>query len=139
MAKKTWAEKMLVGDDAKVARLIKPMWGHAAGTQMVILTPRLLDERVREIPFGETADPTVVRAEMAKRYGAEVCCPLTFGIFLRILSEAAWDDIESGKPLDEVTPFWRIVPLKGTLVNKLRCGRDWIDDRQKAEAAGLTH
>lgn len=133
MAKKTWAEKLHNGKAPKVEVLDKPMFGMPAGTRLVIVNPEVVLGKVRGVRFGEFRDPAAVREELAAEYGAEACCPLTFGIFLRIVSEAAWDELSSGASLEEVAPFWRMVGAGSGLAKKLRCGREWLVQRQALE------
>jgi hypothetical protein len=76
-----------------------------------------------------------VRRELAALHGADACCPVSTAIFLRTVAEAAWDEIEAGKPATEVVPFWRVVDPKSPLAKKLRAGSQWIEQQRLAEAA----
>lgn len=76
-----------------------------------------------------------LRLALAKDRGAEATCPLTTSIFLRIAAEAAWDEMEAGAALANITPFWRVVDPKSDLAKKLRCGPDWIAHQREMEAA----
>ena len=62
-----------------------------------------------------------------------MACPLTSGIFLRIVSEAALDEMRSGKSIEAITPFWRLVSPKAPLSKKLSCGPEFVAERRKAE------
>ena len=70
---------------------------------------------------------------LAKLHGADATCPVSTAIFLRIVAEAAWDEIESGVPVSEVAPFWRVVDPKSPLAKKLRSGGAWIEQQRAAE------
>ena len=70
---------------------------------------------------------------MAKEYQADKTCPVTTGIFLRIISESSYEEYEAGNDLDTITPFWRIVNLHSKLAGKLVCGIDFIVERQIQE------
>jgi hypothetical protein len=74
-----------------------------------------------------------MRLELAKLHGADATCPVSTEIFLRTVSEAAWDEIEAGTPVTEVTPFWRVVDPKSPLAKKLRAGSGWIEQQRAAE------
>jgi len=50
---------------------------------------------------------------LAKDAQVNCCCPLTTGIFLRIVAEVAEEDLRNGKK--EVTPYWRVVRADGSL------------------------
>ena len=67
------------------------------------------------------------------RYKADKTCPVTTGIFLRIVSEASYMELKQGKVIDEVTPFWRIVNPKSKLANKLECGIEFIEKQRENE------
>ena len=43
--------------------------------------------------------------DLAIEYQADNTCPVTIGIFLRIVSEASYEELKSGKGIEEVTPF----------------------------------
>ena len=45
-----------------------------------------------------------MRREFAAMYGADAAHPVSTAIFLRTVAEAAWDDIEAGKPVTAVAP-----------------------------------
>ncbi len=76
-----------------------------------------------------------MRRELAKAYGADAACPVSTALFLRTVAEAAWDQIETGVPVNEVAPFWRVVDPKSPLAKKLRAGSDWIAVQRASEVA----
>lgn len=51
---------------------------------------------------------------------ADVTCPLTSGIFVRIVAEAAEEDRRNGKK--RITPYWRVVKDDGSLKDKFPGG-----------------
>jgi hypothetical protein len=132
---KSWAEKLNIDKRDKVEVLERAFAGLTAGQRLYIATPRLVDGYIRKIKAGDTRSIAQTRKEMARRAKADGTCPLTSGIFTRIAAEAAWDDIEAGKPLSEVTPFWRIVEPDSALAKKLRCGEPWLMMQREAEAS----
>ena len=87
---------------------------------MLIPTPKLVDELVRKIPKGKLATVGELRRRLAKEFRADVTCPLTTGIFLRIAAEAAEEDRANGRK--RVTPYWRVVKDDGTLNPKFPGG-----------------
>ena len=103
---------------------------------MLIATPKIVADYVRQIPEGYEADVKKIRKDLAAEYGAEYTCPVTTGIFLRVAAEVAYEEIESGKSLSEVIPFWRVIDKKSTAAKKLTFGYDFV--KEKREAEGLT-
>ena len=51
------------------------------------------------------------------------------GIFLRIVSEASYEEYDNGIDLNTITPFWRMVNPNSKLAGKLACGIDFIAER----------
>ncbi len=133
---KTWREKLNPGAEAKVVVLSKRFMSVAAGSRMLVATPEIVDDYMMKIPHGQIRTPKEMREELAKIYKAEVTCPTSSGIFIRISAEAALEDLKEGKPLAKITPFWRLVDPDSQTAGKLSCGPDFIRERRKAEAAG---
>jgi len=131
---KTWADK--VNDPAKefiVKKLEKDFADMPAGSKMLIATPKIIDEYIRQIPKGKSSSLATMRRDLANEYGAEYTCPVTSGIFLRIVSEAAHEQIEKGVALNKVTPFWRVVDEKSTLNKKLSFGTEFVMNQRTKE------
>src|SRR6267154_567746 len=103
--RKTWQEKLDNGREPKVVRLKKDFAGVAAGSDLLVSTPREVDTFIRRIPAGRFVDPRQLREKLAAKYSADAACPVSTGIFLRIVGEAAWDEIQRGKDTSQVTPF----------------------------------
>ena len=90
---------------------------------LLVSTPREVDQFVRRIPAGRFVDPREPRQKMAAKYVAAAACPVSAGIFLRIVGEAAWEQIQKDKDTSDVTPFWRVVAPGSSLEQRLSCGR----------------
>jgi hypothetical protein len=132
---KTWAEKMKT-KPPHTAVLEKDFAGIPAGAKLLISSPLEIEAYLRErVPAGTTKDIPQLRRELAKRHKGDATCPLTTAIFLRIVSENAWDQIEAGAKHRDVAPFWRVVDPKSPLAKKLRAGPDWIARQRQTEAA----
>ena len=99
----------------------------------MIATPEIFARYVRKVPFGETRRIERVRNELARKHKADATCPVTTSIFLRIVAESAWDEIQAGKSLSEVVPFWRVIDPDTPLGKKLRAGSPWLRDVRAAE------
>lgn len=111
----------------------KSFAGVEKGSRMLIATPKVVDAYIRNIPKGSSATLQQMREDLAIEYNADTTCPLTSGIFLRIVAENAYDEFQNGKPLNKITPFWRIVNSKSPTVKKLACGPDWVRGQRKKE------
>ena len=133
MAKKTWVQKMNNGRQPEVCVLDKPIWGMPAGTNLLVTTPLETKAELDRIPRGETLPVAELRSALAAKHGADTTCPLTTGIYLRILAEVALEELASGKPTKEVTPFWRIIEPKSPLAKKVSCGPEGIRALREAE------
>ena len=89
-------------------------WAETIGKgRMLILTPAIIDHFLSEIPKGQLATVNLIREKFAHRYHTETTCPLTTGIFLRIVAGAAEEDIAAGNK--RVTPYWRVLKEGGKL------------------------
>jgi hypothetical protein len=136
MAKKSWAEKMLNPAAPKIEVVEKPMSWAKAGDKLLIPTPVKIRDRVNRLGVGESLSVVAMREEFARELGADVTCPLCTGIFLRIVSEAAWEEHLAGAPVESVTPFWRVVEPGSSLAKKLACGLEWVREIRAREGIG---
>ena len=100
---------------------------------MLIPTPMLVDGYIRQIPKGKTVDSTTIRKDLAIEHGAEVTCPLTTGIFIRIVAEAAYEEYQKGKALNKIAPFWRVIDEKSPTAKKLTFGTEFLIEQRKKE------
>lgn len=130
---KTWKQKFENGRSPVVEISVRSMMGIGAGARMLIPTPRTVSEFVNRIPAGKSMTIPELRLEMAKAFDAEVTCPLTTGIFLRIVAECALEDLAAGTPPDQVTPFWRAIGPKDGVAKKLSCGPQHLVELRAAE------
>lgn len=131
--RKTWAEKMLPDKKAEVKRNDYDFADIPAGAKMLIATPLIVDAYVKEIPRGTFTDIKQMRKDLAAGHHAEYTCPVTTGIFLRIVAENAYEEFKKGKPLNKITPFWRALSVKSPSAKKLTFGIKFLKDQQKKE------
>ena len=75
-----------------------------------------------------------MREDLAREYNVDKTCPVITGTFLRIGSEASYEEYNNGIDLNVITPFWRMVSPNSKLAGKLACGIDFISKRQKQES-----
>jgi len=116
---KTWKEKFNNGKIPEVKLLQKDFAGLKANTTMLISTPKEIAEYMDKIPSGQIISFVQMREDLAKKHQAEGTCPVTTGIFSRIVAELALEEINQGKKPSEVTPFWRVVDPESKLAQKL--------------------
>jgi len=133
MAKKTWIEKRDCDKSFKIKTIDKDFADIPEGSKMFIATPQIIDAYVKHIPFGKSTELSTMRNDLAIEYQADKTCPVTTGIFLRIISEASFEELKAGKDIGDVTPFWRIVNPKSKLAEKLECGIEFIEKKRKLE------
>ena len=131
--KKSWIEKRDCEKSFKIKTIDKKFADIPKGSKMLIASPPIIDEYVKSILYGEFVEPVKMRDDLAKDYQADKTCPVTTGIFLRIVSEASYEEYQSGYDLETIAPFWRIVKLNSKLAGKLACGIDFIAKRQTEE------
>jgi len=130
---KTWKEKLEGTPAPSVQVTDKAMFGIPAGVKMLISSPMEIRDVISSIPKGSSMTVAELREHLAKKHRAKVTCPLTTGIFLRIVSEAALDEMDEGKAVTKITPFWRVVGPKDKVAKKIRCGPDFIAELRTTE------
>ena len=130
---KTWTEKLA---DPR-PHVVKPapiaIAGMKAGQIMLVPTARLVDDFIRRIPRGRAMDARALRAALAAALGAEVTCPITTGLHLRTVAEAAWEAIAGGEPISKVTPVWRVLGPASPTLSKLSFDTAFIHERRGLE------
>ena len=131
--RKTWEEKLNIDRKPVIEKADKSFGGIQAGQIMLIPTPRVVDAYIRQIPRGSHVNMTTIRKDLAAEYHAEVTCPLTTGIFVRIVAEAAWEQYVNGTPLRQITPFWRVIDKKSSASKKLTFGTKFLMEQRKKE------
>lgn len=116
---KSWREKYETRKEPIIKKLEKSFADIGVGERMLISTPKEIDQYLRGSKRGDKLSLSKLRSDLAKKHGADKTCPVTTGIFLRIVSEVAIEDLANGKAVDEVTPFWRILDNASPLLKKL--------------------
>lgn len=121
-----WRKRFRAAKDPHVVMLHADFAGVKAGSQMLISSPGEIANYLSRIPRGETRTIDRMRNELARKAGAQAMCPVTTAIYLRVVSEVALRDLEEGKRLEDVVPFWRVVMPDSKVAAKLSCGRDHV-------------
>ncbi len=104
-----------------------------AGASMYIATPEIVDAYIRHIPAGTHTSLQQMRKDLAAEHNAEYSCPVTSGIFLRIVAEAAYEEYIAGKPIKKITPFWRMIDSKSPAAKKLTFGTGFVKEQRAKE------
>jgi hypothetical protein len=131
--KKTWLDKLNDNKQPQVKRLEKDIAGMSAGSKMLIATPLLLDSYIRKIRYGKHVDTKTLRNDLAHEHHADCTCPLTTGIFLRIVAEGNYQKLQEGQPLEKIAPFWRVIEPGSPLAEKLTFGQDFLKQQIEKE------
>lgn len=131
--RKTWQEKLTGHNELQVKKADKDFAGIKAGQLMLIPTPLVIDRYIRQIPRGTNVTMETLRRDLALEHGAAVTCPLTTGMFVRIVAEAAYEAYENGTPLPEITPFWRVIGENAPAAARLSFGTEFLIEQRRAE------
>jgi alkylated DNA nucleotide flippase Atl1 len=121
-SKKSWREKLENPPPGlpKVVEVPQNWEKRMGGKRVLVPTPLQVDELIHKVPKGRLATVGQIRQQLAETCAAESTCPMTTGIHLRIVSEAAEEDRALGKRT--VTPYWRIIKEDGSLNPKFAGG-----------------
>lgn len=131
--RKTWVEKRDNGKDPIVKKIDADFADMRAGEKMLIATPSLIDAYIRDIPKGKESGIAQLRKDLAATWHADTTCPVTTGIFLRIVAEAAYEEWQAGKKLEKITPFWRMLATDAPTAKKLSFGTAFLEKMRKKE------
>ena len=97
--------------------------------KMLVPRPLDVDALMRKVEKGKLATAEQIRERLARDFHADLTCPMTTGIFIRIAAETAEEDLRKGEK--QITPYWRVIKADGSLNEKLPGGTE-------AQAARLT-
>ena len=131
--RKSWVEKRDNGRSPEVKVLSDDFADMKKGERMLIPTPGLVEEYIRNLPRGQQGNLLTMRRDLAAAHHADVCCPVTSGIFVRIVAEAAWEELQSGKPEHSITPFWRMIGPRSPSFKKLTFGTEYLMRQRRKE------
>ena len=131
---KTARQRLEQKKDPKIVVLKHDFAGAKCGEKMFVATPGIVDDYVREIPRGEVRVIEDLRHELAQRRQCAITCPMSTSIFIRIVAEAALEDLAAGVSVAEVTPFWRLVEPESKIAKRLPVDSAWIAQQRDAEA-----
>lgn len=128
---KSWRQKFDERTTSDIKQTDRPIPGVPLNGTILISNPTEISEELAKIGAGRALSIQEFRERLAEKHQADITCPLSTGIFMRIAAEVALEDLAAGK--DEVAPFWRVVEPKSPLAKKLSCGPEWIAQQRAAE------
>lgn len=132
----TWRQQVAAERVPESVRLDTDFAGLPAGTLRFVPTPRLVDAYLRTVPRGETRTMARLREDLARAHDCEATCPVSTALFLRMVAEAAWEEIGAGSEPEDVAPFWRVVTPDSPVGRRLSVDPDWIRRQRELEAQG---
>jgi hypothetical protein len=118
--RKSWREKLDNPGLPKLVEIPPKMQKQFGSGMMLVPSPREVDALIRTVPKGRVITVSRIRETLASNHMADVTCPLTTGIFVRIAAEAAEEEARAGK--SRITPYWRVVKDDGSLNPKFPGG-----------------
>ena len=133
---KTWLEKFNDPRPHMVIPSPRDFGGTKKGDRMLIPTPKIIDAFIAGIPRGRSMDLLTFRTRLARRYKAQVTCPVTAGFHLRAVAEVALEKLKGGAKVSEITPFWRVLDEDAPTTARLSCGVAFVQKQRRAE--GIT-
>jgi hypothetical protein len=113
--RKTWRQKLEEEHPAhgKIVEVPTKMQKRYGNGKMLIARPLDVDALICKVQRGKVVTVAQLMEKLAKDAHADCTCPMTTGIFLRIVAEVAEEDSRSGK--GKVTPYWRVLKSDGSL------------------------
>jgi hypothetical protein len=136
-SKKTWTEKLHCDKEPKIKRIDFNFADIPANSNMFIATPQIIDNYIKQIPKGKIVSVQTMRKDLAIENKADYTCPVTTGMFLRIVAEANFEKYQQTNSIKSITPFWRVVEPNSTLSEKLTFGKDFIIKQRQAEKTNV--
>ena len=81
-----------------------------------------MDALIRKLKLGEVNTLDDLRAALARRHQLAVACPVSTAIFANMSARAGEERRALGVPMQELTPWWRVLRKGGFLTPKLPGG-----------------
>ena len=134
-SKISWREKINKITETKIVDLPDNVPSHFGKGKMLIPRPIDIETIVRKESKGKLITKSQLRSKLAEDAGTDTACPLTTGIFLRMVSEAAEEDALAGKK--NIAPYWRVIGEKGELNEKFPLGMEGQAQRLEAEGVRI--
>jgi alkylated DNA nucleotide flippase Atl1 len=115
---KSWREKLEEQSKKlpKIVQIPKKMEKRFGRGKMLIPKPLDIDELIRKVRKGKLITQEKIREELTKKFRVKTTCPITTGIFVRIVAEAAEEGKKQGK--ENIAPYWRTLKTGGVINEK---------------------
>jgi hypothetical protein len=132
-----WSQQLDSPEESEIRPVREGRKRLRAGLLMLYPNGRAVDAAIRAIPEGETQTVKELREELARAHGADTVCPVTTGIALRTVAEAAYEGICAGSPIEQVTPVWRVLDAKAPTLKKVSFDPAFILEQRAREARSV--
>lgn len=133
--KPTAVEKLHRKKEPKKVKLEANFAGIKSGELMFVGTPLIVDDYINSIPQGETQTIIGLRNELARHNKCDAMCPVSTSIFIRMVAEAAIEEMGEGKTVSDVSPFWRVLGSDDKITKKLSIDPLWLDGQRSMESS----
>ena len=127
----SWLEKLHNGKAHKIKTIEKCFGDMAPGDRMLVATPLMVDNYIRNIPYGTAISFSRLREDLATEHNADKTCPTSTGIFLRIVAETAYEALQQGMEIEDITPFWRVINEEMPTAKKLTFGVGFLKGQRE--------
>lgn len=130
-SRSSWREKLDRVQEWHISPIpVRMQKRHGQGSMLI---PRPLDVEalIFQVPKGKLITQTQIRKALAQARDADVTCPMTTGIFVRIVAEAAEEAASQGSK--RIAPYWRVVRDDGGLIEKFPGGTQAQAERLRGE------
>ena len=128
---KSWKEKFFSKENFEIKTIQKNFWGHVAGSKMLIPTPLMIQEYINQIESGKVSEIETMRNDLAIENGADFTCPMTTGIFLKIVAEYNYEKLNQKRV--DICPFWRIIDPNSKFSERLSFDKNLIAIKRNKE------
>jgi len=125
----TWREKL--EREPKIVTIPPKMVKRFGSGKMLIPSPLDVETLIRKVKKGKLVTQDEIRRRLARDFKVDVTCPITTGIFVHIVAEAAEEDLREGKK--QMTPYWRVIKADGSLNEKFPGGTKRQAEHLRAE------
>ena len=132
MAKKSWKEKFYAKSNHEIKITHKSFWGFDTGSKMLIPSPTLIQSYINQSEIGQSLSVHTMRKDLAMEHGADFTCPMTTSIFLRIVAEYNYHELENSNT-QSICPFWRIIEPGSKIYEKLSFDNNFIIRKRTEE------
>jgi len=121
-SRKSFREKLKKDDLPKIVDIPSKIEKKFRKGRMLIPNPLDIEKLIRKVKEGQLVTITQIREKLERDFSVDVSCPLTTGIFIRLIAEAAEEERKAGK--EDITPYWRVIRDDGSLNEKFPGGAE---------------